>query len=70
MGSATLSDNDKIMRYPASIIEWELKHGIVRYEKNGMLYVRGHLPEEMIYESIRRERIANENRERGENAST
>jgi hypothetical protein len=67
MGSANLTDNDKIMRYPQSIIDWELKHGIVRYEKNGMLYVRGHLPEEMIFESIRQERMANENKpKRGE----
>ena len=67
MGSANLTEDEITMRYPQSIIDWELKHGIVRYEKNGMLYVRGHLPEEMIYESIKRERIANENREkRGE----
>ena len=67
MGSGNLTEDEITMRYPQSIIDWELKHGIVRYEKNGMLYVRGHLPEEMIYESIRRERIANENREkRGE----
>lgn len=56
MGSANLTENEVIMRYPQSIIEWELKHGIVRYEKNGMLYVRGHLPEEVIRDSIRRER--------------
>lgn len=56
MGSATLTETEVIMRYPKSIIEWEMKHGIVRYEKNGMLYIRGQMPEDMIFESIRRER--------------
>lgn len=27
------------MRYPSSIIKWELEHHIVRYEKNGMIYI-------------------------------
>lgn len=66
MGSANLTENEITMRYPQSIIDWELKHGIVRYEKNGMLYVRGQLPDEMIFESIRREREQNEKRERAE----
>lgn len=56
MGSATLTETEVIMRYPKSIIEWEMKHGIVRYEKNGMLYIRGQMPEDIIFESIRRER--------------
>lgn len=60
MGSANQTEKEIIMRYPQSIIDWELKHGIVRYEKNGMLYVRGQLPEDMIFESIKRERMANE----------
>lgn len=60
MGSANLTEKEIIMRYPQSIIDWELKHGIVRYEKNGMLYVRGQLPEDMIFDSIKRERMANE----------
>lgn len=29
----------RVMRYPSSIIDWELKHGIVRYERNGVMYV-------------------------------
>ena len=62
MGSANLTEKEIIMRYPKSIIDWELKHGIVRYEKNGMLYVRGQLPEDMIFDSIKRERMANENK--------
>lgn len=67
MGSANLTEKEIIMRYPQSIIDWELKHGIVRYEKNGMLYVRGQLPEEVIFDSIQRERMASENRQkRGE----
>ena len=64
MGSANLTEKEIIMRYPKSIIDWELKHGIVRYEKNGMLYVRGQLPEEMIFESIKREHIANEKKQK------
>lgn len=56
MGSANLTEDQITMRYPQSIIDWELKHGIVRYEKNGMLYVRGQLPEDVIFDSIRRER--------------
>lgn len=66
MGSANLTEDEITMRYPKSIIDWELKHGIVRYEKNGMLYVRGQFPEEMIFESIRREREHNEKIERAE----
>ena len=64
MGSANLTEKEIIMRYPQSIIDWELKHGIVRYEKNGMLYVRGQLPEDVIFDSIQRERMANENRQK------
>lgn len=70
MGSANLTENEIIMRYPKSIIEWEMKHGIVRYEKNGMLYVGASLPNDVVFESIRREReqiIARENmQKRGE----
>jgi hypothetical protein len=50
-------DKDDISRhFPQSIIDWELKHGIVGYEKNGMISVRGQYPEDVIFESIRRER--------------
>jgi len=28
------------MLYPPSIVEWELKHNIVREIKNGMMYIR------------------------------
>ena len=31
--------NVDAMRYPSSIIEWELKHHIVRIERNGMVYI-------------------------------
>lgn len=56
MNSATLTEEQKkIMWYPQSIIEWEVKHGIARCEQNWMLYVRGQFPESVIFESIRRE---------------
>lgn len=36
----TLSAADlQAMQYPSAIIEWELKHHIVRIERNGMIYV-------------------------------
>lgn len=31
--------DDKSAYVPTAIIEWELEHGIVRYQKNGMTYV-------------------------------
>ena len=34
-----LDDALKIRSYPQSIIAWEIKHGIQRYEHNGMVYV-------------------------------
>lgn len=58
-----LTEDEITMRYPKSIIEWELKHGIVRYEKGGMLYIRGQLPEDVIRESISRERAQIRERE-------
>ena len=57
MGSANLTERERIMRYPPSIIAWEMKHGIVRYEKNGMLYIAGGRPHEEICESILKERV-------------
>ena len=67
MNNATLTEEQiKTMRYPPSIIEWELKHGIVRYEQNGMLYVRGQFPESVIFDSIRREQKEIKEREERE----
>ena len=57
MGSANLTDQEIAMRYPPSIIAWEMKHGIVRYERNGMLYIAGTRPYEEICESIQKERV-------------
>ena len=51
-----MTEEEIARHFPQSIIDWELKHGIVRYEKNGMIYVRGQLPEDVIFDSIRRER--------------
>ena len=70
MGSANLTEQERIMRYPPSIIAWEMKHGIARYEKNGMLYIAGTRPHEEICESLRKEHIQLEEetrrRQRGE----
>lgn len=67
MNSTNLTEEQvKTMRYPPSIIEWEIRHGIVRYEQNGMLYVRGQLPEDMIFSSIRREQKEIKEREERE----
>lgn len=57
MGSANMTEQEKVMRYPPSIIAWEMKHGIVRYEKNGMMYIAGIRPHEEICESILKERV-------------
>lgn len=59
MGSPNLTDEQKVMRYPPSILAWERKHGIARYEKNGVQYICGVRPNDEIFDSIRRERREN-----------
>ena len=56
MGNANLTEDQIAMRYPSSILEWEMKHGIGRYEHNGVLYVCCTRPFEEVVESIERER--------------
>ena len=55
MGSPNLTNDEITMRYPQRIIDWEMKHGIARYERNGMLYVCCVKPFEDVCESIRKE---------------
>ena len=57
MGIANLTEQEITMRYPPSIIAWEMKHGIVRYERNGMVYIAAARPIEEISESIHKERV-------------
>ena len=64
MGSANLTDEEVAMRYPPSILEWEMKHGLARYERNGMLYICATRPLEEINASIRREKEEKEARRR------
>lgn len=64
MGSADLTDEQIAMRYPSSILEWEMKHGLARYEHNGMLYVCATRPIDEINASIQREKEAKEARRR------
>lgn len=45
----------RVMRYPSSIIDWELKHGIVRYERNGVMYVSCAKPFNDVCASIDKE---------------
>lgn len=56
MGSANLTEQEIVMRYPISILEWEMKHGIGRYEKDGMLYVAAMRPFDEVCESILKEK--------------
>lgn len=56
MGSANLTEEEIQMRYPPRILEWEMKHGFARYERNGMLYVCAVRPIDEINESIRKEK--------------
>ena len=70
MGSANLTDEEITMRYPASILDWEMKHGIARYERNGMLYVCATRPIDEINESIRRESEQREERHRKQEGGT
>lgn len=55
MGSANLTNEEIAMRYPPSILDWELKHGIVRYERNGVLYVSCARPFNEVCASIEKE---------------
>lgn len=64
MGSANLTEQEITMRYPSSIVEWEMKHGIGRYEKDGMLYVSAMRPFDEVCESILKEKEQRETRER------
>ena len=64
MGLENLTDEELTMRYPPSIMDWEKKHGIVRYERNGVLYVACARPFDDVCESIRKEREQTEARER------
>ena len=64
MGSANLTSEEIAMRYPASIINWELKHGIVRYERNGVMYVTCARPFEAVCASIEKESAQRDAQER------
>lgn len=64
MGSINLTEEEIQMRYPKSIIDWEMKHGIARYERNGMVYICCVKPFEDVCESIRKEKEQTEARER------
>ena len=64
MESTQLSEQELAMRYPPSIVEWEMKHGIMRYEKNGVTYVCCAKPFEEVCESIRKENEQRETRRR------
>ena len=55
MGSANLTDQEIAMRYPPSIIAWEMKHGIARYERNGVTYICCANPLADVHGSIDRE---------------
>lgn len=64
MGSANLTEEQIAQRYPSSIVAWEMKHGIARYEHNGMLYVCATRPFDEVVESISKEREELNARER------
>lgn len=51
-----MTDEELTMRYPQSIVDWEMKHGIVRTERNGMVYVSCARPFEQVCASIDKER--------------
>jgi hypothetical protein len=55
MAVRQLTEEELKMRYPPSIIEWEMKHGIMRYEKGGTTYVCCAKPFEQVCESIDKE---------------
>ena len=55
MENNQLSPEELNRRYPPSIIEWEMKHGIMRYEKNGVTYVCCAKPFADVCESIDKE---------------
>lgn len=56
MADMNLTDEQLMMRYPPNIVDWEMKHGIVRYEKNGMTYVALAKPIDEVFESIELEK--------------
>ena len=55
MEARELTKEELFRKYPPSIVEWEMKHGIIRYEKNGVTYVCCGKPFDDICESIRKE---------------
>ena len=64
MEARELTREELERKYPPSIIEWEMKHGIIRYEKNGTTYVCCGRPYEEVLESIRKESEQRETRRR------
>lgn len=64
MGSANLTEEEIAMRYPPSILDWEMKHGIVRYERNGVMYVSCARPFDEVCASIEKENAQRDARER------
>ena len=64
MGSVNLTADEMTMRYPQSILQWEQKHGIARYEKNGIVYVCSTRTMESLCESILNEKVKRETQER------
>lgn len=55
MENQGLTDKEMFMKYPPSIVEWEMKHGITRYERNGMTYIACAKPFSEVCASINRE---------------
>lgn len=56
MALENLTEEELTMRYPPNIMDWEKKHGFVRYERNGMIYVACARPFDEVCASIDRER--------------
>ena len=55
MENDQLSEQELVMRYPVGIIAWEMKHGIARYERNGVTYICCAKPLADVHGSIDRE---------------
>ena len=55
MENNQLTPEELNRRYPPSIIEWEMKHGIMRYERNGVTYVCCAKPYQEVFASIDKE---------------
>ena len=55
MEARQLTEEELLRKYPPSIVEWEMKHGIIRYEKGGTTYVCCGKPFEQVCESINKE---------------